>query len=364
MHNKILTWILLFIVTVSALISWFSIDRAIFDVNASDFWRPLFWVSIFAITFSLSAAIVRNSLLVQIALAISLILGLIFTQDIFHIVIIIVAWLVFFLAEKGIKVDIKDSIKINLLKSLPRGSFLIVVGITLVITSQYFLSIKGIDSSKITPNISRTENTINLLNFILPWVNPQFKEVKSEEMNIDNFLGDIYETMALKIENEKSSSFDFEDKNIQVDEARKKIETELGRKLTEDEARQFDSLNSGQSISIQSASPQIKESIVSEWKKELSKSAGFEIHGEEKVADVFVSIVNYKINDFFEPNVENSKSEIIPIIFSIILFLSLLSMGTFISRFWIFIAFVIFWLLKKAKIIQIDRQMKEVEIIL
>ncbi len=134
--------------------------------------------------------------------------------------------------------------------------------------------------------------------------------------------------------------------------------------MTDDEKKQLKDFETDSSLEIKTLSPQIKEDVLDEWKKELSDVSGIEISGEEKVADVFVAIVNFRIEKLVEPDTENNKSEILPMIFSIILFITLLSIGSFISRFWTIFSAVIFWILRKIGLVEVITKKAKVETII
>ncbi|KKT88518.1 MAG: hypothetical protein UW95_C0006G0040 [Parcubacteria group bacterium GW2011_GWC1_45_14] len=363
MPKKILFHVLLFLTVVAAFFSWYSVDRAIFAEGASDFWVPLGWFSFFAVMLSLSIVLVRKRVLLWAAFFVSLSVSFFFVHSFLHLATVALSWVFVYAAQRSIEEDIETSIKIHLMKSLHRGIFLVVIAFVLMISSQYYFSIRTLESERIAPNISKGGTTSWVINMVLPRISPEFQQVKSDEITTDEFLGEIYETIIKKEGEEIKNKLESGASSLQKDQAEKMIENELGRKLTNDERKQLEAFESGSSLKMPSVSPQIKQDIIREWKKELSKSAGSEIKGDEKVSDLFVVIMNSKIDELAEPRAGKEKSKVLPLIFTMVLFLTLIPLGSFASRFWTGIAAGMFWVLRKAGLVSVVTETREAEVI-
>ncbi|HBP00713.1 MAG: hypothetical protein UY41_C0018G0018 [Candidatus Moranbacteria bacterium GW2011_GWE1_49_15] len=363
MPKKILSCALLVLMSIAAFFSWHSVDRAIFAEGASDFWLPLVWLSLFAVFLSLSIVLVREKIWVWSALAVSLLLSLIFVHAFLHLGIVALAWVFVFAAGKSIGEDIESSLRIHLMKSLYRGIFLVVIAFALMISSQYYFSVRNLDSRNVAPDISSGGVTTGAINLILPRISPEFRQAKSDEITMDDFLGEIYETIIRREGEELKSKLESGANDMQKEQAERILEIELGRKLTSDERKQLESLGSAATLEIGKVSPQIKQEVLEEWKKELSKSAGFEVEGQEKVADIFVAIANAKIEKLAAPKADQEKSGVLPLIFSMIMFFTLITLGSVLSRFWIAVAAAVFWVLKKTGAVRVETETKEAEVI-
>lgn len=363
MPKKTLPYVLFFLLLVSAFFSWQSVSRAIFSESASDFWVPFLCFSFFVITLSLSIVLVRAGIASVSIFFLSLALSFFFVQSPMHFVAVAVAWALIFVAQKNIRTDIEMSIKIHLMKSLHRGMFLIVVALVLMISSQYYFSIKTLDENLIIPKINKSEMTDVVVNFILSYIDPQFKQVKNEDLTVDEFFDQLYETVIKKETDGLKNKTETEAGDLQISQTEKILEEELGRKLTEDEKKQLSAFKSATSATVPVISPQIKQNVIDEWKKEFSKVAGFNMKGDEYIADIFVVIVNSKINEIATPQPGAVKSSILPIVLTILLFLTLVPTGSFVSRLWIGVSAGIFWLLRKAELIIVETEIKEAEVI-
>lgn len=363
MLRKTLSYVLVSLIVIAAAFSWRSVDRAIFAEGASDFWVPIIWFSVFATLLGLAVVLVRERVMLWIFLAISLLLSFIFIRNIFHLVPLALSSVFIFAAQKSIEEDIESSVRIHLAKSLHRGIFLIVIAFAMMISSQYFFSIRTLDSEKLTPNVSKGGLVGNVINLVLPRISPEFRQVKSEEITVDQFLGKIYESSVKrrseKIDEEMKASGD---RGLESD-MKSTLESELGRRLTADESKQLESFENKTSLELSALAPELKKDFLEEWKKGLSEAANFRISGDEKIEDVFVTIINSKLDELAQPVQGRRGSGMLPVIFTLILFLTLVSLGSFAARVWVMLTAGVFWILKKTGIVKIETVTREAEVI-
>jgi|GEM_PF-7128281 len=362
MPEKILSRVLIFLTIFFSFLSWRSVDRAIFSQGASDFFVPLVFFSLFAVALSLSIVLVRGKIWIWSVVFLSLGTSLFFPYDFFHLLAVFLAWGLIVTSARNINSDIGASLRISLTKSLYRGSFLITLAFALMISSQYYFSAKRMDPADIAPNISKSGVTSQVTNFILPRINPEFRQIESNEITVDNFLGEAYEAIIRKEDERLKNGTDFETEVSSKDLMGKMIEDELGRKLTDDEKKQLEQMETIAPSKVATLSPQIKQEVLAEWKRELSRLSGLEIKGNENVTEMFVSVMNSKMDELASVE-KRGTSGVLPAIFSIILFLTLVPLGSLVSRFWIMVTTGIFWILKRMGIIKIVLETKEVEVI-
>ncbi len=363
MPKKILSWCLIVLVVVFAFLSWYSLDRAIFAEGASDFLVPLVWFSFFVVALSLLIVLVTEKRWVRLTALFSLALSFVFVHNFFHLAVVLVAWAFVLVAMRNINNDISSSLRISLTKSLHRGIFMIVMALGLMISGQYYFSVKDLNPANIAPSISKQGMASEIIGLVLPRISPEFKQVESDEINTDEFLGEIYETIIKREGEEIKNRLESGADGIQNEQTQKIIEDELGRELTADEKNQLKMLGNEIPSKVPTVSPQIKQEVLQEWKKELSKNVGFEVTGQEKVVDIFVIIVNSKIGELVELKPGEKKSTVLPLMFAMILFLTLIPVGSLASRIWTVMAAGIFWILRKAGLIRVEMETKEAEVI-
>jgi hypothetical protein len=107
-----------------------------------------------------------------------------------------------------------------------------------------------------------------------------------------------------------------------------------------------------------------QEIILVESRKNLSEIIGKNLMGQEKISEIFPQMINKNITDYFRPNVsENHSLPLLPMILAIVLFLTIVPLGSFLNIFWTLLSRLIFWILYKSGAVSIGKVQKEVEII-
>jgi len=247
------------------------------------------------------------------------------------------------------------NIKINLRKTITTGKTFIIIGMAIVISSQYFYTIKDKDLENILPKIQSSKAFDALTSKILGIINPDFKNISGNSATVDEF---ILETQKKQTENENVATLSEEqlDANINGqlgDNASPQQKEEL-KKDTQDKLKNINTrlLESNQQI------------VLEQSRKNLSEIVGKELTGQEKVSEIFPQMINKKITDYFRPKAGESHSlPLLPMILAIILFLTIVPLGSFLNIFWILFSRLIFWILCKSGAITIGKVQKEVEII-
>ncbi len=323
MTKKILLYILSAITLVLSFFSWRSIDQAI-NVPGSSVWlAPMIWFTLFFVFSSLAIVLIKARYL-AILFVLCLALSFIFARTAGHLLAFILGFLCIFAAAEKIKHDLKLNIKINLWKSVKAGRILIILGLALVIASQYYFEAINSGVEKIIPKFNISDKSGKLTSKILSQINPDFAILDQEGLTVDELL------MKKMKQNEE----------IIVSEVNNRMDA-------------MNQLNKD------------KEALMLEkGRRQIAKFAGYDLTGEEKIADVFSGIVNNKINEFFQPGIAGPKnSSAIPLIFAIVLFLTVISIGPILGSLGTLIVIIAFIILVKLNAVNIKKEMKEVEMI-
>lgn len=318
MKNTILKFSLFILTLLVAFFSWLAVDQAINNPQASDWMIPIIWFSLFYITFSLSAVLIKEKYLVNLETFLALALSLIFMPNFKHLIIIMLGFLFMLLAVGKIKKDLELNIKIDLWKTIHMGSALIIFSLGLVITSQYYFNVRNSGAEKLIPKFEMQGLTSTLTSKMLTNFYPEFKKLDNDEMTVDQLL---------------------------LEAQKEEFEQEVGTK---------GKVNSKAEQNL----------ILEQGRKQLEQMTGSKITGQEKVADLFSETINNKINSFIVPSMDSNKDlPIVPVVMAIFLFITVISLGSFLRPFWALIAKIIFIILVKLKVITINKVQKEVEVL-
>lgn len=345
MTKKILLYILSAIVLILSFFSWRSIDQAI-NVPGSSVWiAPMLWFVLFFAFLSLSIVLIREAHYLAFLFVLCLSLSFIFTQSIGHLLAFVLGFILLFLASHRIRSDLKLNIKINLWRSMRTGRALILIGLAIMITSQYYFEAINLGAKKMIPQFKIDDFSGKATSRILSQINPNFAILEEEGLTVDELL--------LQVSKQNQP----QDINSQMDEI---IEREYGY-LSPSEKEKIKKDATG---GLKEGLLGNEEIILQEGRKQLAKYAGHELTGQEKVSDVFSEIVNNKIDEFFQPGIASPESSsAVPLVIAIFLFLTIISSGPILGSLGMLIVIIAFIILVKFKVVSIKKEMKEVEII-
>ena len=343
MKKQILKYSLIFLTLLFSFFAWLSVDQAVNNPESSDWLIPLIWFSLVFIAFSLSIVLIKEIYILAILLTVSFLASFIFVQNSWHFLPIVFSLLLVFIAVIRIRSDLKLNIKIDLWKTVRRGKLLLIIALAIVITSQYYFSVKDFGASALIPQLKPSDITNGLTTKIISMVNPEIKIGENENMTVDQFI----------LQSQKKS---IDGENANIDEM---IDDRLGEEISpaqKDEIRKealknIDSLDS-------------KSMILEESRRQLSEIAGRELTGEEKISEVISEMINSKITNFMGVSMDSPKeAPLILIALAIIIFLTVISTGIFLSPLWMLLAALIFTILAKTKMVRIKKVPVEMEVI-
>lgn len=316
MKIRILKYILISLTLIAAFLAWQSIDRAVNVTDSSKWFAPIAFFSGLSILLYLDIILIRRMLLLGALLAGVFLLDLIFTINSFHIIATLLAYLLSVWSMVRIKRDLRLNVKISLWKSIRSGSVLMLVAFSMMIASQYYVEIKKMDSQRLIPQFNISEMTGSLTSKFLAAMNPDFKVLEQDGLTVDELI--------LQIQKNQNEEF------------------------------------SGTA----NANEQLNQLILQEGRKKFSEIAGMPLIGQEKVSDVLSNVVNQRIDRYLGSGLADSqKSSPLPFIMAIVLFLTIVPLGSVLSKLWIIVIGIIIWIFIKSGLIHIAKIPVEMEII-
>ncbi len=338
MQKKITISILSVITLAISFFAWRSVDRAINIPDASQWIAPIIWFTLLFAVFCLDIILIREAYAKALLFVFSTALSFIFTQSIGHLLAFILGFILLFLASNYINRDLKNNIKINLWKSMRIGRMLIILALALVITSQYYFEAINLGAKNIIPQFKLDDFSGKATSKILTQINPDLAVLEKEGLTVDELL------LQVNKQNQPPNM------NEQMDRI---IEIEYG------------SLSPSEKEEIkENAARESEKILLQEGRKKLAEYAGHDLTGQEKAADIFSEIVNSKIGEFFQPGIAGPESSsAVPLVIAALLFLTIISLGPILGSAGILIVIIIFMLLVKLKVVNIRKEMKEVEVI-
>ncbi|MFZ5982403.1 MAG: hypothetical protein ACOYS2_02450 [Patescibacteria group bacterium] len=321
MKTKILKFSLLGLGLVFAFFSWLSVDRAINVSDSSTWGVPIVLFSIWFVLLALFWIVASDKNWGELFLTSGgIFLSLFFAFSIFHFLVLLLSALLIIWAGKEIQKESESRIRISpaLIVWLKRG--LIILAFSLAISSQYYFTVKDRDQTQLIPRFRLEE----------------FLGGNLEEMIIKNFLPENsgMENPELSIREAILENYYAEKMANNVPE----IRDEKLRRIEE-------------------------EKVVEAGRAELEKALGKKLQGDEKIGDLFSEMISQSVNEIVAPNLADGKSKAVPVVLALILFITIWSVGIFFSRLLGWAVGLIFWALKKTRLVEIEKIQIEKEII-
>ncbi len=314
----------------AALAAFYSVSRAIRIPESSTWIVPMVWVSIFIVSIFLVALFVRSRVLAESVIAASLLSSVIFAFSFAYLGVILIAIALVLAGVHGMRKDLDLNVKINLWKSLYIGKFRIILALAILISGQYYFTIKSMDEPVNVPKFEISEISGPLIQPILGIVNPEFAKAGSQGMTVDQFI----------VQSQKNQEQSVEDEEMQLQIIEQNMPTGITEKQKEILKKRALAEISDAKLKMTEQNQQL---ILIEGRKQFSKIAGKKIVGDEKVSDVFIGMINERINSYFQPSMQGEKkSSFYSLILTTILFLTIWPLGSLLSTLWFAIVILLF----------------------
>lgn len=353
MQHKKLHSILVVLALIFSFLAWRSVDQAI-NVPGSSIWlMPTVWFSLFFIIICLVFILVKERHVSELLVVACYLSSFIFIFDLSMIIALVLAVLFVSLGLLRVKKDLDLNIKIDIGKSIYAGKAFIVTSMAIMISSQYYSEVRYMNADALIPKFNLGGASSSITSGILSAINPQFRSVQNNSLTVDEFL---IETQKDQMNSENLSS----NTNDEIDQI---IKERGGDNLTPDQKAVIKAdVQSQVSASKGVLSEASKALALKEGRTRLSEMAGKTVTGKEKMSEIFSEIVNNKMASYFRPvEGDGMASAFLPLIFTLILFLTIISLANFLWFFFPSLIGGIFRLLVRFEAVRINRVMTEVE---
>lgn len=273
--------------------------------------------------------------------------SLLFVQVWYHGAFLILASLLIFSATRSVQREITDRVRFHFIRSARVGSFLFVFGLSLVLGSAYFSSIRAESWEALVPRFSVGEGTASLLIKTVAYLYPQWKDLADEGMTVDGFLRSLKKNDGLADQPLPES-----------------VQRQLGGAAASQALSQY--LKQSTSRSNGDAVSPSEELALEAGREQIALLVGRPVRGSEKITDVFSLAIQHKIIAALsgEQASQHFSPTIVPVILSLLLFFTLLPVGSGVafvsiggSLLLFRIALVLHWL-------RLEREMREQDILL
>lgn len=341
---------LLFSLTIFFTFGWIAVYQAISLPQASDSWLwPISWFSLGIATLCLMTFSLKERTAVNAAAALAFAPPIFFSQDIRFILFLCIGAGLSMIGLSHMRQDMESNMRIFIRKSMQHGAGMILFAFSFAISSFYYTQIRDASGDELLRKLSLDQTSHAMLTQSLGIMNPEFRKMDQESVTVDQFIMTMQKDQPMA--------------NVGTDMP---SDTELlqmaGMKPTDPRAPQtLARIKKDFQKNADAINPQ--KLILEQGRKQLSDIAGHQLSGQEHIADVLSQVIDQRVRTYFQPNMVHGNASILPFILSIILFLTLWSLGAILGIVWRFMTAGIFALLRRSDVIEVKKVMVEQEVI-
>lgn len=325
MKNKIriFKYLELLMIISTAMTIWYLANKLFNSEHLNNWGWITLAFSVFFVVWSLGAVIIRDNRIFLIVTFLSLLGQLIFTRNFMSIFAIIISFALLWISRKFIRREMKLRLKVDIWNYLRVGRRFLVLAIALMIAGQYYFSNDVQIASENLPKLRFNHNQEGFMTKVVAFADPSLIKENNEAISVDEFVISKFNDNPLAI-------------------------SRFGA------ATGFDSISQDQ-----------REVVLRSGREDISKMVERTVSGDEKMIDIFLEIINNKIDDVLNVSVGymDKNMPISHLIFTIAIFLAIMGSGMIASVFLIFVVVAIFKILVFADLLSIDKKAVNMEIV-
>lgn len=338
-HREIFGVFIILVTGLLSLGSWKVFFEASLNPDPHNTSLALIWFSFLGAGFLLGA-VVWQAFWFQLLGALALFLpSFLFVHSWYYFGLVVFSGFLAFLSTRFTQQEIADRVRFHFFRSVRAGSLTFVLALSLALSGAYFVSIQKESWEELVKRFSIGEGTATAVFKTSSYLYPEWKSLATEGTTVDEFLLSLKkdETLPPDILSQAAAS------PTLADYLKQGV---LGQVLDEKAVSQELYLRAG--------------------RDQIASLVGRVVSGDEKISDVFSLAIQHKIITALsgEQASEHFSPTIIPFVLSLLLFLTLLPLGSVVSFLWIIFSFLLFRAALFFGWIKLEKVMKEQDILL
>jgi len=294
------------------------------------------WLTLLLATYFLGMVVWRRASLAWIGVGITLVPSLFFAPNWYHLLFVFFAGVFLFESVRMTQQEMIDRLSFHFFRTVRTGSFSCLFALSLTFTSVYYSTIERESWEELVPRFSMGEGTTTALFQVAVYLNPDWKNLADDGTTVDDFL------LSLQKQKEEGSERGVPPLSNDVLPALIAYLTENRDGLGEDLSEQL---------------------ALAAGRAQIATLVGRPVSGDEKIANVFSVAIQNKIITLLRGGemTRHASPTIVPVILSVLLFLTLLPLGSLLALPALLVGFLVFrgalWL-KVLAIENIPREQK------
>jgi hypothetical protein len=329
---------------------WLTVNQRIEAPAESGWIFPILWFSLGISILCAVAFVSREKLIIISATALAFIPSIFFVHDAVFILSVCAGMGLSIVGLSHMRQDAELYVRIGIRRSMQHGLGWLVFSFSLIITSFYYMQIRHASGEDLLQKLSIDQASHVLLTKSLGLINPEFKKANRENVTVDEFL--------LNFQKDQSTG-SVDTLPIPSDEELLRLSgmTPLDKRAPQTLAQIKKGLEENK------LTLNMQDLALEQGRAKLSDIVGTPLSGKEPIADILSQVIDQRVRTYFKPDEASGSSSILPFVLSIILFVTLWSLGSVLGIAWRFLTTFLFMVLRRFGAVNVRKVMVEQEVI-
>lgn len=192
--RKILALALIFAIGVFSSGAWYVFGRGVVVEEASTFIMPTLWFLPFFLTLLLGSLVWQEKTFTILAVALSVFPSVLQTPTLVHALIATFSAGLLFIGLRRIQEEVRERIHFSFKRSLAAGMSMLVLGVSLTLSSQYFMHTRLLPWDRLVPSFDLAEGAGPFLLRLLQPLYPEIAKFQDKTVTVDDFLKQVQTT--------------------------------------------------------------------------------------------------------------------------------------------------------------------------
>ena len=315
-----------------ALAAWHSFYAMSLSPNSANTLLALAWFTLASTSFVLGTVIWRDDVLPGIASVLLFLPSFLFIHSWYHIGFCILSSILAFWSTGVVKKEIEERLHFHFVKSIRAGQFFFVAALALALSSGYFIALQKTSWEELITRFRLSEGVAVTLFKVVGYFDPSLKDLSQENITVDQFLESLE-----KSKRSDTSVIITESSDGSVSSRPEDILAAFPELRAHLEESGIDVRSVGSDILA-------RELFLRSGREQIGLLIGRPVFGDEKISSVFSLAIQQKIITLLEGGgkTEHLPPQSVAFILSVLLFLTLLPLGSFLGFVWVTLAWLIF----------------------
>lgn len=376
--QRILKGTIAFLMVAFSFIYFWSIEQAVHNPFASKWIAPVIFFTLFLIPFLIMIILVKDNQKLYIMIFATIFQSLWFAQSASHVGILIISGILLVFAAHRVNSELELRIKLKFNRTLAGSMSTILVCLTLITSSVFFFQIQKLLPETMIERIQVGSAFRGVVSEALGFINSEFRQMTQDDVTVDEYFRVMAEKQWEDLkqsgaDDPSKMQYQVGDKIVSGDqvldailEARNLTREDLSpEELTAEEAE----IKARQDVMASAQEEQqrnfILEQSIQDGRENISEYVGIELTGDEKIVDVFVSMIDRKLRTLAYNQVVSDAYNvpIVPLVTAVLLFTTLLPFVLLFKFVWLWLVSGLMRLFIKLKWFRVYRMSKLVEVL-